>query len=124
MSAPFLPETAPFSAAQRAWLNGFFAGMSSVQGAAAAGMNAPGVEMGAAASAPAVAEEVEDFPWHDPALVIDERMKLAEGKKPERRLMAAMAQLDCGSCGYVCQTYAEAIAKGDEKDLSKCTPGG
>jgi sulfite reductase (NADPH) flavoprotein alpha-component len=35
-----------------------------------------------------------------------------------------MAQLDCGSCGYVCKTYAQAIADGSEKSLSKCTPGG
>jgi sulfite reductase (NADPH) flavoprotein alpha-component len=40
------------------------------------------------------------------------------------RLMSAMAQLDCGSCGYVCKTYAEAIASGNDKDLTKCTPGG
>ena len=38
--------------------------------------------------------------------------------------MAAMAQLDCGACGYLCKTYAEAIATGSEKDLNKCTPGG
>jgi sulfite reductase (NADPH) flavoprotein alpha-component len=38
--------------------------------------------------------------------------------------MAAMAQLDCGSCGYLCQTYAEAIAAGADKDISKCSPGG
>ena len=29
-----LPETAPFTPAQRAWLNGFFAGMLSVEGSA------------------------------------------------------------------------------------------
>src|SRR5581483_4036130 len=61
---------------------------------------------------------------HDPALPIDERLKLAETKPHERKLMAAMAQLDCGACGYVCQTYAEAIARGEEKDLARCTPGG
>jgi sulfite reductase (NADPH) flavoprotein alpha-component len=38
--------------------------------------------------------------------------------------MAAMAQLDCGQCGYLCQTYSEAIARGDEKSLSRCVPGG
>ncbi len=38
--------------------------------------------------------------------------------------MAAMAQLDCGSCGYVCRTYAEAIANGSEQRLSLCSPGG
>ena len=39
-------------------------------------------------------------------------------------MMAAMAQLDCGACGYLCQTYSEAIARGDERDLTRCTPGG
>ena len=53
-----------------------------------------------------------------------ERLELAEGKPLKRRLMAAMAQLDCGSCGYLCQTYAEAIASGEEPSLKLCTPGG
>ena len=30
---PMLPETAPFTPAQRAWLNGFFAGLVSLDGA-------------------------------------------------------------------------------------------
>src|SRR5690606_26867623 len=55
---------------------------------------------------------------------IVERMALAESAAYPRRLMAAMAQLDCGACGYVCQTYSEAISRGEEKDLTKCTPGG
>ncbi len=38
--------------------------------------------------------------------------------------MAAMAQLDCGACGYVCKTYSEAIAVGTEKNLALCSPGG
>jgi DNA-binding NarL/FixJ family response regulator len=29
-------------------------------------------------------------------------------------MMAAMAQLDCGACGYLCKTYGEAIAEGKE----------
>jgi sulfite reductase (NADPH) flavoprotein alpha-component len=117
MSVAFLPESAPFTPAQRAWLNGFFAGAFGMNGAAS---TAP-----TAAAAPVVAApEAEEFPWHDSALPMDERLKLADGKPIERKLMAAMAQLDCGSCGYVCQTYAEAIAKGEESDLSKCSPGG
>ena len=64
------------------------------------------------------------MPWHDASLSMDERLKLTEGKAPPRKLMAAMAQLDCGSCGYLCQTYAEAIADGREKSLNLCTPGG
>jgi sulfite reductase (NADPH) flavoprotein alpha-component len=52
------------------------------------------------------------------------RLELAAGKPLERRLMAAMAQLDCGACGYLCKTYAEAIAAGSERDLTRCAPGG
>ena len=51
----------------------------------------------------------EDFPWHDAALAMAERLELAEDASRERQLMAAMAQLDCGQCGYLCQTYAEAV---------------
>src|SRR5207302_6279938 len=68
--------------------------------------------------------ESEDFPWHDPTLSLEERLALAEGRRAERVLMAAMAQLDCGQCGYLCQTYAEAIARGEERSLSRCVPGG
>src|SRR5262249_56924711 len=50
--------------------------------------------------------------------------KLAEGRPLERRMMAAMGQLDCGQCGYLCQTYAEAVARGEEKSLTRCVPGG
>ena len=51
-------------------------------------------------------------------------MELVAGKPFARKLMGAMAQLDCGACGYLCQTYSEAIANGAEKDLTKCAPGG
>ena len=37
--------------------------------------------------------------------------------------MAAMAQQDCGQCGYLCASYAEAIASGMEKSLTRCVPG-
>src|SRR5678816_3153952 len=52
------------------------------------------------------------------------RLALAEDRPLERKLMAAMAQLDCGACGYLCKTYAEAVARGEDKDLTKCAPGG
>jgi len=113
---PVIPDSAPFNAAQRAWLNGFFAGLLS-RGAAAPATQAAEV-------AEASKEADEALPWHDPALTLEDRLQRAEGKPIERRLMAAMAQLDCGACGYVCQTYAEAIASGEEKDLTKCAPGG
>src|SRR5205814_10436190 len=77
------------------------------------------------ATPPAAEPQVdEDFPWHDPTLALEERMKLASGRPLERQLMAAMGQLDCGQCGYLCKTYAEAIAGGAEADLGKCVPGG
>ena len=106
-----IPENAPFSNEQRAWLNGFFAAYLGVAGGPEAG---PDVE-------PA---EPEDFPWHDAALAMPERLELAKEAKPERKLMAAMAQLDCGQCGYLCQTYAEAVWSGAEADMGRCVPGG
>jgi len=122
IQAPFIPASAPFSPAQRAWLNGFFAGVFGA-GQSANGMTALQSANGTAAT-PASHEAEEDFPWHDSSLPLADRLKLAEGRSPERRLMAAMAQLDCGACGYLCQTYAEAIARGEEKDLTRCVPGG
>jgi sulfite reductase (NADPH) flavoprotein alpha-component len=107
--APLLPETAPFSPGQRAWLNGWLAGYFAVSEASTGT---------AIAAAPA-----EDFPWHDPTLALDERLRLAEGRPRERQLMAAMAQLDCGQCGYLCQSYAEALAAGTETSATRCVPG-
>ena len=107
---PVIPESAPFSIEQRAWLNGFFAGLYG------------GAEVNSTPVAPAVPEE--DFPWHDPALEMEERLELAAGAPPARRLMAAMAQLDCGQCGYLCQAYGEALAEGREASTSLCVPGG
>lgn len=115
-----IPESAPFDEEQRAWLNGFFAGMTGIEeitgrtGGAGLLSTDAGVDE----------EEDEDFPWHDDTLPIDERLELAEGRPHKRKLMAAMAQLDCGSCGYLCQTYSEAIASGEEDNLTLCSPGG
>jgi sulfite reductase (NADPH) flavoprotein alpha-component len=121
MTTSFLPDTAPFSPQQRAWLNGFFAAVLTGKSGRVADAAINTATPAGSAVAPAVDE---DFPWHDAALPIADRMALAEGHTYARRLMAAMAQLDCGACGYLCQTYSEAIAKGDETDLTKCSPGG
>src|SRR5205085_7567531 len=106
-------------------LNGFLAGLASTGGVMDAAPAQP-MAMPASVEAPAAAVEEDDgeMPWHDPALSMDERLKLTEGKSPARRLMAAMAQLDCGACGYVCKTYAQAIVSGEDTDLTKCAPGG
>lgn len=114
-----LPETAPFSDEQRSWLNGFFAGLLSLD-------NTGVTALSTAENAALMSGGAEDdgAPWHDPAMEIAERMKLAEGKPLPRKLFAAMAQQDCGQCGYVCETYSAAIAEGKEPRLNLCAPGG
>ena len=124
MAIPVLPATAPFTPVQRAWLNGFFAGVLGQDTSGGIAMSAPVQAMPDPIHQVAVAELEETFPWRDPTLSIDERLALAAGRPLEHQLMAAMAQLDCGNCGYLCKTYAQAIANGDERDLMKCTPGG
>ena len=112
-----IPETAPFTDEQRAWLNGFVAGLLGAERALAGTVPAPA----AASDVPAAAETL---PWHDPTLALETRMDLASGLPLELRLMAAMGQLDCGQCGYDCRSYAAAIAAGSETDFGKCVPGG
>ncbi|TCT08012.1 sulfite reductase subunit alpha [Aquabacter spiritensis] len=121
---PYLPESAPFTPEQRAWLNGFFAGIFSAD--AAPGATALSAEASAALmpGGPAAAAEDDGAPWHDAAMPLGERMKLAEGRPLARRMMAAMAQQDCGQCGYLCETYSKAIADGTETALNLCAPGG
>jgi sulfite reductase (NADPH) flavoprotein alpha-component len=52
-------------------------------------------------------------------------MKMAEemGGGLETKLFAAMAQTDCGACGWDCEGYAHALATDETKDISLCTPG-
>jgi sulfite reductase (NADPH) flavoprotein alpha-component len=115
---PVLPESAPFTPAQRAWWNGFIAGLLAGAPGPTAGVAAPAA--GAAPLAPTAAAE----PWHDPNLGMDERLALAKERPLADRLMAALAQLDCRACGYECRSYADAIASGAEKKLVLCSPGG
>ncbi len=117
-----IPESAPFSPEQRAWLNGFFAGLLSLDAKAGAA-TLDGAMPNAAAKALAGGDD-DGAPWHDAAMPIPERMALAEGKPLPRRLFAAMAQQDCGQCGYLCETYSAAIASGQEAKLNLCVPGG
>ena len=65
-----------------------------------------------------------EAPWHDQTMPITDRMKLAEGRPLRRRMMAAMAQQDCGQCGYNCNDYSDAIAAKSEARLNLCVPGG
>ena len=80
-ATPLIPDNAPFSADQRAWLNGFFAGLLSLEGGRAATSSdlLAASAMGTGLAAPA-AEADDGAPWHDPSMPIEERMKLAEGR--------------------------------------------
>src|SRR6201991_94799 len=113
-----IPSSAPFSEAQRSWLNGFFAGLLSTDGPTALS-----AEQGAAVLEGGDGDD-DEAPWHDQTLPIGDRMKLAEGRPLRRRMMAAMAQQDCGQCGYNCSDYWDAIAAKGEARLNLCVPGG
>jgi sulfite reductase (NADPH) flavoprotein alpha-component len=124
-----IPDTAPFSPEQRTWLNGFLAGLLSLE----SGVN-PLTAAESAALIPAVGaaesrgplNDGDDgqAPWHDPAMPLSERMQLAESRPLRRRMMAAMGQQDCGQCGYNCEDYANAIFVKSEERLNLCVPGG
>jgi sulfite reductase (NADPH) flavoprotein alpha-component len=115
-----IPSSAPFSEAQRSWLNGFFAGLLSTD--APAPLSA---EQGTAVlQGPLGDGDDGEAPWHDQTMPIADRMKLAEGRPLRRRMMAAMAQQDCGQCGYNCNDYSDAIASQTEPRLNLCVPGG
>ncbi len=122
-----IPETAPFSEEQRVWLNGFFAGLVSLDGFGVtpiSGEQAASLISGSGANAKAAADDDGGAPWHDQALAMTERMKLSEAKPLRWRMMAAMAQQDCGQCGYDCKNYSGAIFQGKEERLNLCVPGG
>jgi sulfite reductase (NADPH) flavoprotein alpha-component len=121
-----VPETAPFSDEQRSWLNGFFAGLISLDGT---GITALSNDQAAKLlSGSPVSKSVDDddggAPWHDQTLPLAERMKMAEAKPLRWKMMAAMAQQDCGQCGYDCKNYSGAIFFGKEARLNLCVPGG
>ena len=123
----FIPESAPFTVEQRTWLNGLFAGVFGLEegvtplSSADVAKLLPGfIDVNAA-----LATETDDgAPWHDPAMPLADRMKLAEGRPLPRRMMAAMAQQDCGQCGYNCHDYSQALSAGKEERLNLCVPGG
>ena len=114
-----IPSSAPFSEAQRSWLNGFFAGLLSETATPLSAEQGAAVMQG-----PAGDGDDGEAPWHDQSMPIADRMKLADGRPLRRRMMAAMAQQDCGQCGYNCHDYSEAIATKAEGRLNLCVPGG
>jgi sulfite reductase (NADPH) flavoprotein alpha-component len=125
MTAPprleIIPPTAPFTEGQRSWLNGFLAGLLQLDGTTPLLPAQNGASL-----APSGDGDGDDgeAPWHDQAMPITDRMKLAEGRPLRRRMMAAMAQQDCGQCGYNCNDYSDAIVSKAEPRLNLCVPGG
>jgi sulfite reductase (NADPH) flavoprotein alpha-component len=119
-----VPETAPFSEEQRAWLNGFFAGLVSLDQVTALSPDQAKGLMPAAPAGPLDDGDDGEAPWHDQTMPIPERMKLAESRPFRRKLMAAMAQQDCGQCGYNCEDYSNALFLKQEERLNLCVPGG
>ncbi|MHC2088660.1 sulfite reductase subunit alpha [Methylobacterium sp. CM6244] len=113
-----IPENAPFNPDQRSWLSGYFAALlgPAVEGATAL---APGDTGGG----PKLADN-DDAPWHDPSMPLPDRMELAKERPEAQKLMAAMAQQDCGQCGYNCADYANALFLKKEERLNLCQPGG
>jgi sulfite reductase (NADPH) flavoprotein alpha-component len=84
----YIPESAPFSVEQRVWLNGLFAGMISLDDSVTplsseeAAKLVPGLQP---------AQTDDGAPWHDPAIPLNDRMKLADGKPLPRRMIAGSA---------------------------------
>jgi hypothetical protein len=76
----------------------------------------------AAPAAPAAAPTVA---FHNENMPLGERIQVAEelGGSLELKMFAAMAQTDCGACGWDCEGYAKALADGETKDISLCVPG-
>ncbi len=112
--AELVPPNAPFDEEQRAWLNGFLAGLLGLADS----------ESAPATPGPPPATPAANAAWRDPALPLERRLELSSSETPERRMMSALAQLDCGQCGFSCQGYARALAHGTERDTSLCAPGG
>jgi sulfite reductase (NADPH) flavoprotein alpha-component len=113
-----VPENAPFDEEQRAWLNGFLAGLLGLANGTLE--NRPATEGARAEPRPAAASEPT---WRNPALSLEQRLALSEGAELEQRLASVFPQLDCGQCGSSCLSYAQALASGD-KDMTRCVPGG
>jgi NADH-quinone oxidoreductase subunit B len=67
----------------------------------------------------------EDMKFHDQTLPIADRMHyaIAAGDTLELNLWAAMAQTDCGACGWDCEGYGKALATGETTNIALCVPG-
>jgi NADH-quinone oxidoreductase subunit C len=95
--------------------------MAEIAARAAAGGQPPAPELGNVVAE--TAQPTAEAPWHDPEKPLPERMQLATAGSLKDKLFAAMAQTDCTACGWDCEGYAEALAKGETKDITLCVPG-
>ena len=91
------------------------------QRAAAGTQQAPAPELAGVVAE--TAKPTGEAPWHNPDLPLPERMTMAQAGGLKDKLFAAMAQTDCTACGWDCEGYAEALAKGETKDATLCVPG-
>ena len=113
-SLGLIPESAPFSAEQRAWLNGFFAAVITPDNA---GVTALSPEQGAAVMQGSSGDGDDgEAPWHDQTMPMAER-ELAEGRPLRRRAMAAMAQQVAAGAAN-CHDYSELIVSKAEGRLN------
>jgi sulfite reductase (NADPH) flavoprotein alpha-component len=125
-----LPEAAPFTPEQRAWLNGFFAGYLGLDNGGVTALSPEeSAKLMSGVAAPVAKGPLDDgddgeAPWHDQTMPLPDRMKLADGRPLRRRMMAAMGQQDCGQCGYTCEAYSDALFLKKEERLNLCVPGG
>lgn len=110
-----IPRRAPFSNGQREWLSTIFAENL---------LNRREKQAVSNANDELALIDLDEAPWHDMDMPLSKRMALAEDEPFMHRLMAAMAQQDCGQCGYDCKGYADVLAQGQETDMSLCVPGG
>ena len=111
-----IPESAPFTQEQRAWLSGYFSALLTPDVTAFPPPDA-------APAGPELADN-DAAPWHDPSIPLPDRMDMARERPLAPRLMAAMAQQDCGQCGYNCADYANVLFLKKEERLNLCAPGG
>ena len=129
-ASQLVPDSAPFPPEQRAWLNGYFGAILAISATVPVGLSpeqmAQFMPPVADAKPKGPLDDGDDgqTPWKDPAMAIEARMTAAKPRVLRRRMMAAMAQQDCGQCGYNCEDYANNIFMQAEPRLNLCVPGG